>query len=154
MEPRRATRIGAGTLLAVLALTAPSAAQIYKWVDEKGTVHFSDHVPANAKAEALPAAAPRPTVAKAAPPAESDEEPLGDDEVSDVANDPAPASVEEEQSSEIIVDGTDAVILDDSDTIIVEGSQVDATTRWRANSPRNRPGQPIRQPVRQPRRGR
>ena len=41
-------------LLAAAALAAmPAAAQVYKWVDSAGRVHFSDKAPPDAKAETL-----------------------------------------------------------------------------------------------------
>ena len=34
-------------LIALIAITLPAAADIYKWVDEKGEVHYSDQPPAS-----------------------------------------------------------------------------------------------------------
>lgn len=126
----------------VLAQAAPSAAQIYKWVDEAGTVHFSDSPPAKpgssgGSVEVLPRSEPRP----AAPSRSSstdrpaaadpyDEERPDDEAWVDQAADPVEEQVEEEVDVEIYDDGA-----------------VDAAVRYRANSPRNRPGQPIRQPA-------
>lgn len=49
MTTRRTAR-GAALLLAAVALAA-DAAQVYKWQDDKGAWHFSDHAPAGAAAQ-------------------------------------------------------------------------------------------------------
>jgi hypothetical protein len=60
-------------LIALLAIALPAAADMYKWVDEAGEVHYSDQPPPNAKvreqvkvptpAAGAPAAAPASTAA-------------------------------------------------------------------------------------------
>lgn len=42
-----------GVLLAQLCFVQPSVAQVYKWVDENGKVHFSDKPPVDAKTETV-----------------------------------------------------------------------------------------------------
>lgn len=42
-----------GLLLAQLCFVQPSVAQVYKWVDENGKVHFSDKPPVTAKTETV-----------------------------------------------------------------------------------------------------
>ncbi len=45
----------AGVIIGLWVLSVPAAESIYKWVDEDGNVHFSDHPPRQAiKAEKLP----------------------------------------------------------------------------------------------------
>ena len=147
---RGAAGIAASLLLAAWALATPSAAQIYKWVDEKGTVHFSNDPPAKAPVEELPETEHRPLVQNG-PPGPEGADADAEDEAAPrgsrhrAVSEPEPEEVE---SSEIIVE--------ESDTIIVDDGRGDAVTRYRANSPRNRPGEPIRQPGggRQPRRAR
>lgn len=39
------TRMPRTALLLLLALATPAAAQVYRWVDEKGTVHYSNATP-------------------------------------------------------------------------------------------------------------
>jgi len=140
----RAIGMAACLLLAGTALVRPGAAQIYKWVDEKGTVHFSNDPPAKAPAEVLPENR-RPPLVENGPdaPAEAAAAPAASESGHGTASDPVPEDVE---PSEIVVE--------ESDTIIVDDGAGDLATRRRANSPRNRPGQPIRQPRSQPRRGR
>jgi Domain of unknown function (DUF4124) len=136
--------IAAGGLLMLLALVTASAAQTYKWVDEKGTVHFSNDPPAKAPLEVVPESARRPAVRQPPPADEPDRDAM--DEAAPRRARAAPAA-EDGASEEIIVE--------ESETIVIDDGTRDPVTRYRANSPRNRPGQPIRQaPARQPRRGR
>ena len=44
LRRRRAAALGALALGVVLALAAPGGAAIYKWVDEKGTTHYTDRI--------------------------------------------------------------------------------------------------------------
>jgi hypothetical protein len=67
-------------LIALIAITFPAAADIYKWVDEKGEVHYSDQPPASGGAvekylkESKPAQ-PRPDATPAeSPKSEAEEE--------------------------------------------------------------------------------
>jgi hypothetical protein len=140
------------TMLATLALASSSAAQIYKWVDEKGGVHFTNDPPPKVAVEVIPEGERRPRVV--------DQPPSSLESAAELPGDVTPresqrgaasgASMEDVESEEIIVD--------DAETIIVDDGGRDVVTGYRANSPRNRPGQPIRQPnrqpVRQPRRAR
>lgn len=130
---------------AALAAASPSAAEIYKWVDESGTVHFTDAPPAAAGAavEVLPEAPPRPR-----PPEPARVAPAADDAPRNEAT--APSEVEE-VVDEAWVEEPELEVEDVGTEIIIE-SEPDRATRRRANSPRNQPGQPIRQPG--PRRGR
>jgi hypothetical protein len=147
----RATAVAVCGLVAAVAWAASSAAQIYKWVDEKGTVHFTNDPPAKAPAEVIPETEHRPSVRNEAPP------PAEPEAESSAA---APRSVRRRAAPEPADEEIEAVevIEEESDVIIVDDGLYDPLTRYRANSPRNRPGQPIRQPnrqsVRQPRRGR
>lgn len=144
MPPTRSTSAFAVcTLSAVLAVAAPSGAQIYKWTDEKGTVHFSNDPPPQASVEVIPEGERRPLVRNGPPPPGEAAAAPADDESPRaprhrVAAEPVPQDVE---SGEILVE-------DEADVIIVDDDQRDLVTRYRANSPRNRPGQPIRQPRR------
>jgi len=55
------TTLAHGFVALLLALTAPAAlAQVFKWVDENGRVHYGEKPPAGAKASAVkpPAATP------------------------------------------------------------------------------------------------
>jgi hypothetical protein len=123
----------------LLTCAFAAEAQIYKWVDEKGTIHFSDDPPARlpgtAPVQVIPEEAWVPMVENGPPPP-SDSEPgeeqedLYEPEVGDVA--PGLGS-DVESPSVVVVDG---------------GS--DRAVRFRARSPRNRPGQPIRPPIRSP----
>lgn len=135
-------------LFGLLALGAPSAAQIYKWTDASGTIHFGDSPPPRGGAASpvevrpetqhrapptrppAPADEPEPPEQAVVPPAPEERV---DDTGSDYANEPAEEDV-------------------GSDPIIVDGAERDPEAWRRANSPRNRPGQPIRQPVRPARR--
>lgn len=67
-------------VLAAALAAAPASAQIYKWTDARGQVHFGDQPPSNATqvrgptpppASQEPAAAPAPATAPATPPAPS-----------------------------------------------------------------------------------
>lgn len=133
-------------LLAVVAFDPPGAAQTYKWVDEKGTVHFSNDPPAKAPVEVLPDADRRPMVKNGPPSAEGSEAESVDEEAP-TASQPGAASAlaPEDHPGETVGDEPDTVIVDDGN---------DPVTRYRANSPRNQPGQPIRQPARPSRRAR
>jgi hypothetical protein len=51
-------------LLAALLLAAPASAQVYKWVDKDGKVHYSDKAPKNANAKDMGIAS-KPTDAAA-----------------------------------------------------------------------------------------
>jgi hypothetical protein len=125
-------------LIGVLAFVTPSAAQFYKWTDAAGTVHFSDNPPpraAGAKVEVVPETHYRPpTVRRAAPP----EEPAPPEPV---AESPPEPEISEDASDY----GTEPMGEDvGADVPIVDDTAGDPAVRWRANSPRNRPGQPIR----------
>ena len=139
-RPGRVSAVAAGLLLATLAPAAPGAAQIYKWVDDKGTVHFSNDPPPKVAVEELPETEHRPLVKNGPPgPGATEDEPA-DDEAAPASPRRAavrPAPDDEEATEEVAAD---------PDVIVVDGGQSDLVTRYRANSPRNRPGQPIRQP--------
>lgn len=138
----RVTALTVGALVAALA--APGAAQIYKWTDEKGTVHFSNDPPPQTVVEELPEIEHRPLVQGGPPPPGADE---SDGRGGARAAESAPAELAEEEP--------EAERYDQPDVIVVDDGRADLVTRYRANSPRNRPGQPIRQPVQRPaRRGR
>jgi hypothetical protein len=143
MTASRAKRAISVCVIGALALApaAPTAAQIYKWVDGAGTVHFSDAPPARTGStagaiEVLPRSEHRPAAASTAssspdqPPRESAADPYDDERPDDEAwSDQAAEEEEEEVVVEVFDDGA-----------------VDPAVRYRANSPRNRPGQPIRPP--------
>jgi Domain of unknown function (DUF4124) len=140
--------ISACVLVGVLAHGEPGAAQIYKWVDGSGTVHFSDTPPkpGAGAVEVLPegqprAAAPPPRADSAAP--ENENAAPDDEGLDDSESEGAAAPFEDSGPTEIIEDGPTE--------IIVEGAPLDPAVRYRANSPRNRPEQPIRQPQPLPR---
>lgn len=125
-------------LIGVLAFVTPSAAQFYKWTDAAGTVHFSDNPPPRGagapKVEVLPEAQYRPpTVRRVAPP----EEPEPPEPVAEAP--PAPEMPDDASDY-----GTEPIGEDFGDVPIVDDTTGDASVRWRANSPRNRPGGPIR----------
>jgi len=147
----RATAVAACVLVAAVAWAAPSAAQIYKWVDEKGNVHFTNDPPAKVPVEEIPETKHRPSVRSEPPPPAEPEAGSSADAPRSVRRPAAPEPADEEAEAV-------EVIEEESDVIIVDDGLYDPATRYRANSPRNRPGQPIRQPnrqpVRQPRRGR
>lgn len=44
--------------LLLLVLAAPVQADIYRWVDERGVVHFSDRTPVDREAESIPVEPP------------------------------------------------------------------------------------------------
>lgn len=52
-----------GAALCALMFAAPSQAQVYKWTDAQGRLHFSDKAPANQKAHVVDLPAPEPAVA-------------------------------------------------------------------------------------------
>lgn len=150
MRARRGTPgIAACMLLAGMTWATASAAQIYKWVDEKGTVHFSDDPPAKAPLEVVPDSERRAPARQPPPPQRADDvQPDDDDEPFEPRRRAGSGQDAEDFASE-------EIIVEESETIIIDDGGRDPVTRYRANSPRNRPGQPIRQaPVRQPRRGR
>ena len=134
--------ISACVLVGGLAYGEPGAAQIYKWVDAAGTVHFSDTPPkpaADAGAvEVLPETQHRPAALPPRADSAAPDEGRDDSESERVA-----APVEDDGPTEIIEDGPTE--------IIVEGAPIDPAVRYRANSPRNSPGGPIRQPQPLPR---
>jgi len=132
------------TLLATLAVTSSSAAQIYKWVDEKGTLHFSNDPPPKVAVEVVPEGERRPRAVDQPPPvAES---------AAELPEDAAPRESQRGARSDAEVEDVESeeIIAEDSDTIIVDDGGRDVVTGYRAYSPRNRPGQAIRQPNRQP----
>ncbi len=55
--------------LTLAALVAPAQAELYKWVDSQGKVHYSDRPPPNAAQKAATMKAPPPAPAAAASPA-------------------------------------------------------------------------------------
>jgi hypothetical protein len=144
---REAPAIAACVLLAVLAPAAPSAAQIYKWVDEAGTTHFSNDPPPRRTGapavEVLPETEHRPRNPPASASAGAADAGAGRGPLEDEPRDAPDAAAEDVEP--------EAIIVEDYDAVIVEEGQRDLVTPYRAHSPRNRPGQPIRQPVRQPR---
>lgn len=134
-QARRAPALGACALLAAAALAAPAGAQIYKWTDEKGVVHLSQDPPPKAALQELPETTHAPLVKNGPPPIAEAVEPEDAREPRAVA--PAP----EEHAVDVGPDGDGS-----PDVIVVDGGGSDLATRYRANSPRNRPGEPIRQP--------
>jgi hypothetical protein len=136
-------------LVALLARATPCAAQIYKWTDASGTIHFSDNPPPRkpgaSAVEVLPETQHRPAVVN---------RPVPDDE----PESPEPAVAPRDQGRSDDTDGDYGAEPEDepvdSGAIIVDDAARDPEVWLRANSPRNRPGQPIRQPIRPARRGR
>jgi hypothetical protein len=135
----------AASVAAMTAFTTalPGAAQIYKWVDESGTVHFSDAPPARAGGgvEVIPESAPRPRPTEPARDAAADADDLA-------SRRDAAESSDAEPVDEAAGDGPP--VVEDVVTEVIVESGPDPAVRRRANSPRNRPGEPIRQPARQP----
>lgn len=140
---QRSAVLATCVLTAVLVSSTPSPAQIYKWTDKSGTIHFSDSPPprgsSSSKVDVLPKTEYRPP-AKSAPPPE--EPPPPPEPAAEVPPDEAPIDDSGDYASEPYE--ADA----GSDPIVLEGSEVDPAAVRRAISPRNRPGQPIRQPMR------
>lgn len=60
-------------ILALASMALPAMAQVYKWVDQDGRVHFGDNPPRGVKADAVPIrpGPPSPAPASGAPPVES-----------------------------------------------------------------------------------
>jgi len=132
--------ISAGVFVGLLSHGLATEAQIYKWVDEKGTIHFSDDPPARTEGttpvQVIPSEARSPMVKNGPPPPSSDSE----------------ARPGEEDMSEIERRGMGETLESDVESppvVVVEGGR-DPSVRFRALSPRNRPGQPIRPPIRPP----
>ncbi|HEY6241521.1 MAG TPA: DUF4124 domain-containing protein, partial [Burkholderiales bacterium] len=74
MKALNSSLVSVAILLA--AASGPARAQIYKWVDEAGTTHYSDKAPAGRKtpdtiADRISVYAPDPSIARAAPSAGS-----------------------------------------------------------------------------------
>jgi len=139
-QPRQMIAVGllVGAWLFIPA--APSAAQIYKWVDASGTVHFADSPPPPAGAgagavEVMPESEHRP------PPADTSTQSRGD-----AAPEEAAAPSEEDPTDDDWHDEASEPRGEDVAPEIIVESAPDPAVRYRANSPRNRPGQPIRQP--------
>jgi hypothetical protein len=129
-------------LTATLLMAVSSAAQIYKWTDKSGTVHFSDSPPPRGagapKVEVRPRFTSRPVPTRtAAPPEEQTPESVveapRDQEDFGTADDYAQEPVGEDLGEDV-----------GSDVEVIDGTAGDPAVRRRANSPRNRPGQPIR----------
>lgn len=140
----RVTALTVGALVAALA--APGAAQIYKWTDDKGTVHFGNDPPPQTVVEQLPESEHRPLVQGGPPPPGAD----GSDALpSAAASARGPRAVESEPA-DAFEEALDGEREGEPDVIVVDDGRADLVTRYRANSPRNRPGQPIRQPVQRP----
>ena len=123
---------------------APGAAQIYKWVDASGTIHFADAPPPTAGAgagtiEVLPESEHRP------PPADTSTQ-FRDD----ASPEEAAAAPEEELTDDAWSNEASEPRGEDVEPEIIVESAPDPAVRYRANSPRNRPGQPIRQPGSRP----
>jgi hypothetical protein len=126
----------------LLLVGAPVEAQIYKWVDEKGTVHFSQSPPPGGKrvggVETIPDAAAAPMVQGGPGPAGKD----ADEEVVDRPAERAPGPVDDEGGEDDYWPGAEAA----PDDIIVDDGTGDPRVWLRSRSPANEPGQPIRQP--------
>jgi hypothetical protein len=123
---------------------APGAAQIYKWVDASGTVHFADSPPPPAgtgagTVEVLPESEHRP------PPADTSNKSRDD-----AGPEEAAAPSEEEPTDDAWRDEASEPRGEDVQPDIIIESGPDPAVGYRANSPRNRPGQPIRQPGSRP----
>ena len=130
-------------MVGLLALGAPSAAQIYKWTDASGTVHFGDSPPpkggAASPVEVRPETVHRPPPTREPAPADNPEPP------EPAAVPPPPEERADDAGNDSATEPTDEDF--GSDPSIVDGSEGDPAVWRRANSPRNRPGQPMR-PVR------
>lgn len=137
-QARRALAHGACALLAAAALAVPAGAQIYKWTDDQGVVHLSQDPPPKTALEELPETTQAPLVKNGPPPVEEEPEPA-------TAPQPGMARAPDEDGGDAVEAAPDA-----ADVVVIDGGGSDVATRYRANSPRNRPGEPIRQP-RQPR---
>ena len=147
IQRRRAIAASMLVGLSVLAAAIPSAAEIYKWVDEAGTIHFTDAPPgrAGSAVEVLPESSPRPRPTEPA----RDAAPQADD-----ARPPDEAASSDAQDLDDNWSDEPELEVEDIGTEIIIESGPDPAVRRRANSPRNRPGQPIRQPGQRPARGR
>jgi uncharacterized protein DUF4124 len=123
--------IGTWVFLGVLPFGSATAAPVYKWVDERGTIHFSDTRPKRSTrlsdVQVIPDKASVPMV-RNGPPADFDSEL----DLYDQEEGYEPYWLEE--------DDLDA---ESSSLIVVEGAR-DPAVRFRAFSPLNRPGKPVR----------
>lgn len=137
-------QFGAAILVGVLAVSTPAAAQIYKWTDKSGTIHFSDTPPSRgsstSKVDVLPKTEYRPPAKSNVPP--PDDPPPPPAPAAEAPRDEAPIDDSADYASEPYDEDAG------SEPIVLEGSEGDPAVWRRANSPRNRPGQPIRQPMR------
>jgi Domain of unknown function (DUF4124) len=128
--------ISAWVFFCLLAYSLPTEAQIYKWVDDKGTIHFSDRrpvsVPDAAIVQVIAEEARAPLVKNGPPPPTSDSEVQAYDPYDDM-DEPELGDASERLDNEA---GSPAVV-------VVEGAR-DPTVWFRAHSPRNRPGQAVR----------
>jgi hypothetical protein len=126
----------------LLLVGAQVEAQIYKWVDEKGTVHFSQSPPPGGTAaggiEAIPDAAAAPMVQGQAKPAAQDD----DEEIVDRTGEGEPEPGGDG-------DGEDEYLPEDDaapDDVMVDDGTGDPRVWLRSRSPANEAGQPIQQP--------
>jgi hypothetical protein len=131
------------SIVAWLLLAGGQAeAQIYKWVDEKGAVHFSQSPPAGGAGSGVVEAIPN---APAAPMVQGGPEPAADDDdgkVVDGLRQREPDPVEDEGGEDEYVPEEDAGPAD----VIVDDGTRDPRVRLRGRLPANEPGQPIQQP--------
>ncbi len=145
IRSKTAAAIQAGVFFGLLAWGFAAGAQVYKWVDEKGTIHFSDAPPTRLQGTAPVQVIPeedRVPMVENGPPPPSDSEPPPDEED---LYEPEGGGIAEGL-------GSDA---DSPSVVVVDGGARDPAVRFRARSPLNRPGQPVRprlqSPVQQPR---
>lgn len=150
-------------LLTAMAAAAPARAQIYKWVDDKGVVHFADVPPPRGGAEMLPSAERAPMVRNGpTPPSAAPAADAAEDATDDVRGADAEAAAPDEATADdrdgageasqadappgqVIIDGADAVIVQGSDTIAVEGTDAFVRDRSRRDRERDDRGESIRE---------
>jgi hypothetical protein len=117
------------------------AQQIYKWVDEKGTVHFSQSPPpggaGSAPVEAIPAAPAAPMVQGGSKTSAHDNA-----EAVDRRRQPRAAAVGDKGGEDEYLPEED----EDPGGVTVQDGRPDPRVWLRSRLPANKPGQPIRQP--------
>lgn len=130
--------IWACVFLSVLRFSSATAAPVYKWVDERGTIHFTDAPPERSRrlsgVEVIPEDAKVPVVHYGPPPSAVQRSRRGAESEVDLYEEAEPEEFWPEQ-----VD----LGAESTSVIVVEGAR-DPSVRFRALSPLNRPGQPIR----------
>ena len=123
--------------MSIPVLGTQGVAQIYKWTDAAGTVHFSDTPPprtaGKTKVEVLPKTEHRPVVSGVPTPPTEEPEAEADERYNQPVDDSADYAPMEPPAEESA-----------PETIIVDDAERDPGVAYRALSPRNRPGQPIR----------